>query len=356
MEFTNYLLTPLLAFILSIIFIPISRRIAFKIKLVDKPNARKVHTDAVPLVGGIVVFVATALSLLMMNKEWLDISVIKVISIGAGVLLAVGAIDDKLDIRAILKLLIQLALAHFAFINGIAIESMYGILGIEELPYWVQYILTITIITGVINAFNLMDGIDGLAAGLAIIGLAIFTYLAFLVGNSFLCLLFLAIIGALVGFLRFNLSKTQKIFMGDAGSLFLGFILIISAISIIQAAESLPQFNLILALIIGVLALPVIDSLRVYRGRIKKGGSPFKADKTHLHHLVLFFGMSHKASTAFILGVCGLIIVASTIVGHFFGIGYAILALLLLFMFIVSFLSLNKDVKIWRDKIKHIEE
>lgn len=356
MEYITYLFAPLLAFTLSLLFIPIAGKIAFKIKLVDKPNARKVHPNAVPLVGGIVVFAATTLSLLTTNTSWENIIEVKILFIGAFGLLILGVIDDKMDIRAILKLITQLALAHFAFINGIAIESMYGVFGIYGLPYWVQYLLTLVVITGVVNAFNLMDGIDGLAAGLAIVGFIAFTIVAFLVGNSFLSLLFLTLIGALVGFLRFNLSQTQKIFMGDAGSLFLGFVLVVSAIIILQAAEALPQFHLILAVIIGVLALPVIDSLRVYRGRIKKGGSPFKADKTHLHHLVLLFGLSHKASTLFILIVAGIILGTSIFIGYFFGVGYAILGLLFIFMFIISFLSLNKEVRTWRDKIKHIEE
>jgi len=353
---TTYILTPVTALVLTLIFVPVTKKIALKVNLVDKPNARKVHSNPVPLVGGISIFIASFLTLAVSNHSWSNIGEIKVILSGALILLLIGIIDDKMDIRASFKLIIQIALSYFAFMNGLKIVSLYGVFGIYELPLTIQYILTLTIITGVVNAFNLMDGIDGLAAGLAIVGLSAFTYLAFLTDNSFLSVLYLALIGSLTGFLHFNFSKKNKIFMGDAGSLFLGFILVVSAISMIQSAKGTSDINMILPIVIGVLALPVIDSLRVYRRRIKNGYSPFRADRTHFHHLVLLLGLQHKFSSIIIIAVSGLIIMLSIVFGSLLGITFTILAILLIFAVITALLGIYKDVNIWREKIRQLEE
>ncbi|GAA5038668.1 undecaprenyl-phosphate alpha-N-acetylglucosaminyl 1-phosphate transferase [Marivirga lumbricoides] len=351
------IITLLFALVITLVLTPILRKMAIAVQLVDKPNQRKVHQNAVPLVGGIVIFIATVTVSFIANSNWSDLNFLKMLMLGALVLLVVGVIDDKMNIRASFKLLIQLLLAHYVFVNGVGITSFYGILGIYELPIFLQYSLTLIVITGCINAFNLMDGIDGLAAGLAIVALGLFAYLAFKLGNSFLLLMYLSLIGSLVGFLRFNLSKKQKVFMGDAGSLFIGFILVVSGIFMIQMAEqTTQQLPLTLSIVIGVLALPVIDSLRVYRRRIKTGYSPFKADKSHLHHLVLLLGIPHKYSSLLIVGVSLVIIVLNILFGNYFGITYSLLIVLLFFILLTTVLRINQDVKTWREKIRKLEE
>ncbi len=351
------IITLLFALVVTLVLTPILRKMAISVQLVDKPNQRKVHQNAVPLVGGIVIFIATVTVSFIANSNWTDLNILKMLMLGALLLLVVGVIDDKMNIRASFKLLIQLLLAHYVFVNGVGITSFYGILGIYELPVFLQYSLTLLIITGCINAFNLMDGIDGLAAGLAIVALSLFAFLAFKLGNSFLLLMYLSLIGSLLGFLRFNLSRHQKVFMGDAGSLFLGFILVVSGIYMIQMAEqNANQLPLTLSIVIGVLALPVIDSLRVYRRRIKNGYSPFKADKSHLHHLVLLLGIQHKYSSLIIVGISVIIIAANVLFGSYFGVTFSLAAILLFFIIITTILRINQEVKTWRERIRQLEE
>ncbi|GAA0891212.1 UDP-N-acetylglucosamine--undecaprenyl-phosphate N-acetylglucosaminephosphotransferase [Fulvivirga kasyanovii] len=355
MDTFHHIPTILIATVITWIVIPWLRKLALLVGLVDTPNERKIHRSPVPLVGGMAIFTGSFFSFLLTNPSWANMGDIKVIVLGAILLLLVGVIDDKLNIRASLKLLIQIALAYYAFRNGLKIDSLYGIFGIYKLPEAVQYVLTLLVITGVVNAFNLMDGIDGLAAGLAVVGLGAFTVLAILAGEAFLITLYLSLIGSLIAFLRFNFDKKNKIFMGDAGSLFLGFILVVSAISILQTTKDTSHATASLATIIGVLALPVVDSLRVYKRRIANGHSPFKADRTHLHHLVLFLGLKHRASSLLIILISALFIAVSTIFGSLIGITFTALAILALFTLVTTILRINQNVSIWKDKIREME-
>ena len=350
----NYII-PVLSMALSLMIIRPLSILAKKVSLVDKPSARKVHTSPIPLVGGLAIFISSGLVLLISNEFWNDITKYYVMIFGSAILLIMGVIDDKREIRSILKLIIQIGLAHFTFDYGIRIESLYGIFGIYELPVFVSYILSMFVIVGTVNAFNLMDGIDGLAAGLAVVGFSAFTFIAFLTENTFLVVLFLSLIGALIGFLRYNLSRKNKIFMGDAGSLVLGFIIVVSGIMMIQDAQGTPNITITLLIIIGVLILPVLDSLRVYRKRIKEGYSPFRADKTHFHHMVLHLGMKHKWASSLIIFTSSCIIILSIIFGTMFSVTIAILSILMLFVFISTFLGINSMLKIWSEKIKKLE-
>lgn len=344
-----------LSLLATLVITPFFRKLALKLNLVDKPNARKVHTEPVPLMGGIVLFFSLVLSF---NLSGLFFSIpmyMKVIFGGATVLLIVGVVDDKLNLRALLKLLIQILLAFLVFESGIKIEGLFGLFGIYSIPVFYQYILTLVVIVGVINAFNLLDGIDGLALGMAILSLVFYTLVAVILVQPMLVFFYISLLGSLLGLLRFNFSKKQKIFIGDAGSLFLGFILISSGIVMIQMAQSTANISLVLSVVGGVLALPVIDSLRVYRNRLKKGRSPFKADKTHLHHLVLVLGLKHKYASLLIVGIGFFIIVISAVFGNYWGLSIAIFAIFFLFIALTSVLGLFKNISIWREKIKLLE-
>lgn len=345
----------ILSLVFSITLLQLLRKIAVRFKLVDKPNERKVHHNSIPILGGIAIIIATGLALLIAPQFWVDIQVYYVVVIGVIVLMIIGAIDDKMNVSPILKLAVQLVLAHFVFNSGIRIESMFGIFGIYELSTTIQYLLTLVVIVGVINAFNLMDGIDGLAAGLAIIGFLVYICLAVLVNQLFLVVLFIAIIGALIGFLKFNLSVKNKIFMGDAGSLVLGFVLVVAGIFLIQSVQG-NSFNIVVLVgVIGVLQFPVLDSLRVFYGRIKLGLSPFKADKTHFHHLVLLLGLGHKRASFFIILFITCVILLNMTLLTMFKVTFTVLFFLFLFVLIASVLELNRKLNIWKQKIKILE-
>lgn len=355
MSYYHIFFTPIISLAILLAIMPLIRLIAIKVQLVDKPDERKSHTGQIPLAGGIAIWVATLSALLVSNPSWVALSEILFILFAAGILLIIGVIDDKTDLRASLKLTIQIALAYYAFTNGIRIETFHGILGIYEIPLILQYGITLIVITGVINAFNLMDGIDGLAAGIALIAFILFAWMAIITGQMMLVYLFMALIGALVGFMRFNFSKKTKVFMGDAGSLFIGFITVVSAISLIQAAQGTPDIRLVLSVVIGVLALPVLDSLRVYRRRAKNGYSPFRADRTHFHHLVLQLGIKHRSATLFIIIVSGLFIALSITIGTLTSFTVMVLSIMTTFIVISWLLSLNSKIVHWKKEVLEME-
>lgn len=352
----NLFLIPVISLAIVLAITPLLRLTAIKLQLVDKPNTRKDHNGQVPLVGGLAIWFSAIATLLVVSPSLGDLSEVSFMLIAAGILLVIGSIDDKTDLRASLKLTIQIALAYYAFSNGIRIETFYGILGIYEIPVLVQYFITLIVITGVVNAFNLMDGIDGLAAGLAFVAFILFGWMAFITGELMLLYLFLTLIGALIGFMRFNFSSRVKVFMGDAGSLFIGFIMVLSAISLLQSAQGTSDIRLVLSVVVGVLALPVLDSLRVYRRRAKNGYSPFRADRTHFHHLVLQLGIKHRSATLLIIIVSGLLITLSIAIGTLASFTLMVISLMTTFIVISWLLSLNSKVTFWKNRVLEMEK
>lgn len=350
------IICPLIAFIATYFLIPFFRKIAFIVNLTDKPNARKVHANPVPLVGGISVFLAASIVLFISTFFLKGLEHYKSIYFAIFILLSMGVVDDMYDLRATLKLAIQILLAHFMIAKGIKIESLYGLFQINELSPWMQYTLTMIVIVGVINAFNLMDGIDGLAAGLAIVGFAFFAFLSVKTGQYLLTLIFLTFIGSLIAFLRYNLSKERKIFMGDAGSLMIGFMMVIAGIQMIQSAKNTEHINLVLFGVVSVMLVPVFDALRVFRRRMKSGRSPFSADKTHLHHLILSTGLKHKSATAGIIGIVILMLGIGAISFQVIGLTFSIVIMLLLFSITTSILKFQNKINMWKKLIRELEE
>lgn len=353
---TAFLISPVLAFLFAILAINFLRGVAFRIQLVDKPNQRKVHHVPVPLVGGVGIYVAVSLSLGLLLPFGLEILEFKNTFLAASILLLMGVLDDRLDMDAKLKLGIQLILAHFVYIQGIRIDSMHGLFGIHELSWWAQYLLTVLIIAGAVNAFNLMDGVDGLAAGLAFVSFSILAVLAFFLGRHGIVAVMLAFMASLLGFVRYNFSKRKKVFLGDAGSLMIGFILVVTGIRLIQAASETQYIHLVLIGVMSVLFVPVLDALRVFRKRMKSGKSPFDADKTHLHHMLLASGKRHKRTSMSIvvlmLGVVGL----GTLVFIILGLTPALIAMFILFATTVSLLGFQNRLLKWKAWIRKMEE
>ena len=357
--FIFYLLGTILSFILSLIFMPVFSMTAIKIGLVDKPDHRKKHQNHIPLVGGLAIgFSLLLLIFLLIGMEHISGSALKLMG-GSYVLLVIGAIDDKYDVKALTKLIIQLICATIIAMAGYKLTSMYGILGFYELPVSMQYLFSILLVTGVINAFNLMDGIDGLAGGLMLIGFLILAAISYYIGHEFYTMVSLIIVGSLFGFLRYNLfGGERKIFMGDAGSLFLSFLMIGIAIDLINiSATHLIGSEIIwlLPLIMAIFVIPVVDSLRVYFVRIKKGNSPFKADRSHIHHLFLEMGFRQRKVT-FIITMLSLCIVILTFLLHFiFSIDSIILGIVVVLSIMYYILNINKQVNEWQERIKKME-
>lgn len=353
MHLTHFL-SPVLALFITYLFIVFSRKVGIKTKLVDKPNFRKVHLKSAPIIGGISVFMGVSIVLSFSLFFDSNILVYKNIFIASLVLLIVGFIDDRFDLPAFIKLAVQLILAHFIFIQGIKIESLHGLFGIFEIADWLKYLLTISVITVIINAIKLMDAIDCLVASLSLLIFYFFCILAFIGGHYTLMLIFITFMGSLIAFLKFNLSKNNKIFMGGSGSLMLGFIIAVTAIKMLQTAISV-DVNLILLGIIAVTLFPVFDALRVFRKRAKSGKSPLSEDKTHLHHLLLSKGSSHLDSTLIIISIIILNVGIGIITFALTGLSISILAMVLFFYLIVSALSFHNKLNQWKTIIEKME-
>lgn len=342
----------ILAFTLSMCIIPLMRVIAQKVKLVDVPNARKVHQTAIPLIGGLVI---GAIVFLLMgisgDKSWKEILPIIVTSY---IMLLVGALDDKTDIKAKYKLAIQLFVSVIIATSGIRITSLYGLFGIYEINVYFQYFLTILVITTAVNAFNLIDGIDGLAGSVAGIGFVLFFIIMLIEGNFGLAKIGLLFIGSIIAFLKYNMSQKNKIFLGNSGALFLGYLLICLGIYITKFDNKIDSFPYGIFFILFVFTIPVIDSVRVYADRILRGKSPFKADKTHIHHHLLQLGLSHKKITfTFVL-----INVLTFIIQYLFFENYSIYTSLISFLAFISIFKIIKMMNLfitWKQNIKEME-
>jgi UDP-GlcNAc:undecaprenyl-phosphate GlcNAc-1-phosphate transferase len=345
------------AFIWAIVFIPILAKVASMVGLVDKPNARKVHHNPTPLVGGIAIFFASYCALFLSYHFIKDLRLLLPVLVASFLLLLIGIIDDKTDMRASYKLLIQYACAHTVFASGICITSLHGVAGVENLPRNIQYGLTMLVIIGTINAFNLMDGIDGLLGGLVVICTAVLGLIAFWLQQYAWVVLHAGLLGAVLGYLRYNLSTKHKIFMGDAGSLFLGFLLVVSGIHLLQVADAEPQFlspRWILGVLVSIFVVPILDSLRVYYGRVKRGTSPFKADKTHIHHLFLQLGYRHKtASLCIHSAVLGMLLLAFCL--SWLMVTYVITLICLAFFALTTLLTSITTMLDWQEKLKNWE-
>ncbi|MEN9522069.1 MAG: hypothetical protein RL065_446, partial [Bacteroidota bacterium] len=274
---------------------------------------------------------------------------------GSAVVIVIMAIwDDRSNLPAIYRLILQLITAFAIAASGIRITSLNGIFGVHELGEVWQYVITIIFLAFATNAFNLMDGVDGLMGSISIINFGILGILFYNLNMSIWILPIVAFMGSLLQFLRFNFSK-NKIFMGDAGSMGLGFFINVLAIMALQksitTSTSLPVYQLVAAL----LFIPFIDAVRVFITRMKKGNSPFTPDRNHLHHLWMMAGMGHKHITFFIV-LSHIIFIALTFVfAHHISLLIAIVLLAILFFSIVKFLYFNRNMEEWMKEIKQME-
>lgn len=268
-----------------------------KIKgLMHEPGARCSHTTKTPNLGGIGIFlgVITALTFIGSIMSYNNLLCL----IGATVLLLfTGLRDDLVDMSPINKLIGQIIASLFIIlISDIRIHSFFGVFGIEVLPYFISVIFTLFVFVLIINAFNLIDGVDGLAGSIGIITSVLFGIFFYSNGNHSMFFISISLIGALSTFLVFNFSKTKKVFMGDTGSMIVGFLLAYQGVSFLRMTHNVEMFLAISnppALIIAIFSFPLMDTLRVFVIRLIKGRSPFSADRNHIHHNLLDLGLKH---------------------------------------------------------------
>ena len=277
----------------------------------DEPGTRSSHLRKIPNLGGIALFYSIAVCASIFAFELFEIY--KFLFASLIVLLYIGVMDDIVVMRAYKKLIAQIIVAALMVLGSdVRIRSFFGLFGVYELNYYVSVAISFLTFIVLINAFNLIDGIDGLAGVYSLICSALFGVSYFLLGDYYLPLVVLSgvIIGAILGFLYYNLSKYRqnKIFMGDTGSMILGFLLAFTAICFIdifidRELEYVPKYYLVSApaIAMAILILPIIDTLVVLCIRLHNRKSPFLADKNHIHHALLDLGLTHRRSTFYII-------------------------------------------------------
>lgn len=270
---------------------------------IDRPGGRKQHRGNVPLVGGIAVFAGV-----LAGCVWSDgfSHFYQVVIIGATVLVVLGALDDRHGLSVRTRLLVQAGvISATIFVTGVYVHDLGGLFGYKVLLGWVGIPFTVVAIIGLLNAFNLMDGIDGLAGGLALVAIgAILASGSSAPGHDILTLL-LALAAALIPFLAANFGWFgQKVFLGDAGSLLLGYLIAWALIG----SSQLQIHRLSAVGVLWCVAVPVLDTFAVMFRRIRQGRSPFRPGRGHIHHLLLNAGLGPRATLVVLLILATLIV------------------------------------------------
>jgi len=320
------------------------RKVAKKIGLVDQPNARKLHNGAIPLVGGISICISI-LYFLFNNPNVLPNA--PLYSACIIILVVVGALDDKFDLSFKLRFAIQAALSvAMMILGGIELNTIGDVLGTGEIITlgWFGYFVTILAVVGAINAFNMVDGIDGLLGSLSIVtfgGLG--TMLAY-DGQTNLAFICLVMIVTIIPYILLNLGlfgRKRKVFMGDAGSMLIGFTVIWLLLLSSQNGTN-PPLRPVTAL--WLIAIPLMDMAAIMIRRIRRGDSPFKPDREHLHHIFQRLGMSSK-KTLVVIFCISMVFALVGIYSEILNVDEYIMLYLFILCFIIYLLTLNN---IWK--------
>jgi len=287
-----------LSFLLSLLFTPLFKSLSTRLGVLDYPNPRKVHNNAIPRLGGVAIFFASFLpaclytAFLNPKLTWIMVALV--------IIFITGLIDDIFHIGFKRKLLgLLLAICIVVFVGNIQLKTLGNLLAFGNIELGFLGIpLTFLAIIGVTNAINLIDGLDGLAGGIAAIVLLSLSFLSYLGGAPSLTIASLALLGSLLGFLIYN-RYPASVFMGDSGSLYLGFSLSIVSILLTQNPHQIVKPIVPVV----VLAIPIFDTLWVMGKRIIRGKNPFLADSTHIHHNLLRLGLSHRQAVYLLWGL-----------------------------------------------------
>jgi len=333
------LLGTVCAFIVTYLSIPAIVSVSKRLQLFEKTKSRGSHVGSVPTLGGVAIFAG----FLMVGGILMPDSLIghyRFVVAALVILFFIGVRDDLMGMDHRRKLIGQLLVAFIITVLGdLRISSFHGIfLFIEEVPYLVSVPFTVFVYIVIINGFNLIDGIDGLASGIAIVVSLAFGALFIVSGDYDLAFVPLMLTGSLLAFFRFNVfSKKNKIFFGDTGSMTIGLIIAVITIQFLecdQIGKGSFVINSSPALAFGILIVPLFDTVRVFLIRYLRGKSPFSADRLHIHHRLLDMGFSHLTSSLLIMAANLLIIAVILLLRNIEG-----LDLVVIIFFMAAFLS-----------------
>jgi UDP-GlcNAc:undecaprenyl-phosphate GlcNAc-1-phosphate transferase len=325
----------LLTFIIASIGLYLSSWVAVSVGLIDRPSGRKQHEGNIPLVGGISIYFSVALSLLI-YPQLLTHSTFYLLC--SSVLICVGIIDDKYGISAWVRLVVISILAiALVLIAEISIHDLGNIIsfGYSQLEHG-ELLITLLAIIGAITAFNMVDGLDGLLGGVSWVTLGALALLFYLNDQTelmFFCFIF---ISAMIPYLLSNLGllASTKIFMGDAGSMFIGFTLVWLLIEGSQShAGHIIEHKINAVTTLWLIAIPLIDLAAIIIHRISKGQSPLKADREHIHHIFLRLGLSYR-QTLYLIIMLALVCAGIGVVGEVYHVNESIMFVLFIILFI----------------------
>jgi UDP-GlcNAc:undecaprenyl-phosphate GlcNAc-1-phosphate transferase len=288
---------------LAVLFM--ARKVARKVGLVDKPNSRKFHQGHIPLVGGVSVYLSLWI-LYLMQPTWLPDFTLYMVC--ATLLLAIGVLDDRYDLPVWPRVALQAAIAILMICNGLYLKSFGEIFFGHELVLGIGgTVITVFAIWGAINAFNMVDGVDGLLGALSCVTFCALTVVFYIHGNTDMALWCLCLMVSCLPYLLLNLGviwgRKFKVFMGDAGSTLIGFTVIWVLILGSQGENKVMQPVTALWLI----AVPLMDMVRVMISRIRCGNSPFKPDRQHLHHILMRSGSSARRTVIIMVFIATLL-------------------------------------------------
>lgn len=317
----NVSLVFVLCVFLAGIVIPQILLIAFRRKLFDVPDERKIHQGAVPRLGGIAfkpviffsVFLLLGIDMMVGHTEVLseigkDAQPLFFGFCSIIVLYLVGIADDLIGVKYRAKFFVQVLCGVMLIAGGVYLDDLTGVLGVHELPTWIEYLLTVLATVFIINAINLIDGIDGLASGLCSIACLFYGVIFFLFEKYIYSMLAFATLGVLMPFFYYNVfgkvEHHKKIFMGDTGSLTIGMMLCFLSIRLVQCgADEGGKILNPMILAFSPLIIPCFDVVRVYLHRVRNGKNPFLPDKNHIHHKLIAIGMKQRTVMILIIAV-----------------------------------------------------
>ena len=284
------------AFLLTFLVIPAIIKASKSRGLLEEVNDHRIHSIPIPTFGGLGIFIGAFFSIVLWTPYHYSENYQYILS-ALMIILLIGAKDDLVPMTPYKKLLGEIfACLLLIMLADIRLTSMYGVFGIGEMSYFSSVLFTLFTMIVIINAFNLIDGINGLSGSISVLVAGFFGVWFALVGRAEMAIIAISLTGSMVAFLKYNLTPA-KIYMGDTGSLLAGAVMAILAISFIEQhnilAHSSYAFTSAPAVAFSLLILPLFDTLRVFITRIVNGNSPFAPDRSHIHHLLLDFGLSH---------------------------------------------------------------
>lgn len=303
----------LTAFVIAFGLTPLAIKIAPKIGALDIPkDDRRMHKRTMPRFGGIAIYFGSMAAMLLFLPGWADVR-IRGIWIGATLILIMGIVDDIKGLPAKIKLIGQIICALILYCFSVKISFISDPFGpgIIEFPTIASLLITVLWIVGITNTINLIDGLDGLAAGVSFIATLVIAYIAFIGQRYEVCMAFVALAGSCLGFLPFNFYPA-KIFMGDGGALYLGFM--IASISVMSPMKGATVIATILPIF--ALALPIFDTVFAILRRIINRRPIMEADKSHVHHLILRVGMGQKRTVLTLYCISGIMGVAAVLISR----------------------------------------